>query len=356
MPGKEPLGVEQNIRNLTNLALVSPARPKYLGLNSAGAEPSLLSPAKPWEVHAQERSRQARSLLVQAALSAPTLAERDIILEALAELPDPGEMAPTRWPGQEASEDQLSLTQPVVRRSASNTGAKSAGSDDKRPDTQHLDRGKPKHETASSTGSNDSRPVLPRGSVAAMATCCVAVQTDGSLSLWDSLTPATVTSTATQTLDDVRSLHHWRAWLELPLPTAMLEQMQERLRNIAQDMYILNRSCGEELVRSSLARAREAAPKKRRRAGRNRVRLVKQARSDTVEESISSTDEVAPKRKRARVYKGSQPSSTTHITSVAILAQVATSVQAFPCCSSDNRKRRFTCGLFGEDGCWFYFL
>ena len=33
----------------------------------------------------------------------------------------------------------------------------------------------------------------------------------GSLSLWDWLTPATVTSTATQTLDDGRSLHYWRS-------------------------------------------------------------------------------------------------------------------------------------------------
>ena len=97
-------------------------------------------------------------------------------------------------------------------------------------------------------------------------------------------------------------------------PTTMLEQMQERLYNIAQDMYILNRSCGEEIVRSSFARARRAAPKKRRLARRNRVRPVKQACSDTVEKTISSTDEVAPQRKRVRVYKGSPPSSTTHIT------------------------------------------
>ena len=83
-------------------------------------------------------------------------------------------------------------------------------------------------------------------------------------------------------------------------PTAMLEQVQERLRSIAQDMYILNRSCGEEVARSSLARARKAAPKKKRRARRNRVRPVKPACSDTIEESISSTDELAPQRKHAR--------------------------------------------------------
>ena len=32
-------------------------------------------------------------------------------------------------------------------------------------------------------------------------------------------------------------------------PTAMLEQMKGRIHNIAQDMHVLNRSCGEELVR-----------------------------------------------------------------------------------------------------------
>ena len=48
----------------------------------------------------------------------------------------------------------------------------------------------------------------------------------------------------------------------------ILKQMKVRLHNIAQDMYnqkILNRSCGEEIVRSSLARARKAATEKRRR-------------------------------------------------------------------------------------------
>ena len=34
--------------------------------------------AKTWEVDAQERSRRARSLLIQAALWAPSMAERDI--------------------------------------------------------------------------------------------------------------------------------------------------------------------------------------------------------------------------------------------------------------------------------------
>ena len=41
------------------------------------------------------------------------------------------------------------------------------------------------------------------------------------------------------------------------------------------------------------------------------MRPVKQARSDTIEETISSTDEVAPQRKRARV-RGSPPSPIIH--------------------------------------------
>ena len=42
---------------------------------------------------AQERSRRARSLFIQAALCAPSTAERDIILEALGEFPDPRDNA-----------------------------------------------------------------------------------------------------------------------------------------------------------------------------------------------------------------------------------------------------------------------
>ena len=75
------------------------------------------SPAKPWEIGGQERSCRARSLLVQAALKAPSMAERDIILRALAELPDHGETAPARWPGQTAPEHEISPTQPTLWRS-----------------------------------------------------------------------------------------------------------------------------------------------------------------------------------------------------------------------------------------------
>ena len=44
------------------------------------------------------------------------------------------------------------------------------------------------------------------------------------------------------------------------------------------------------------------------------MRPVKQACTDTIEESISSTDEFAPQRKCARVCKGSVPSSNIHFT------------------------------------------
>ena len=59
---------------------------------------------------------------------------------------------------------------------------------------------------------------------------------------------------------------------------------------------------------------------KRRRTQRKKVRAVKQACSDTIEETISSTDEVAAQRKRARVYKGSAPPHTSHWSGFALLA------------------------------------
>ena len=95
-------------------------------------------------------------------------------------------------------------------------------------------------------------------------------------------------------------------------PTAMLEQTKERIHNISQDRHILNRSCGEELVRSSLTRARRSAPKKRRRTQRKRMRPVKQVCSDTIEKTISSTDEAVAQRKRARSHKGSPPCPIIH--------------------------------------------
>ena len=89
----------------------------------------------------------------------------------------------------------------------------------------------------------------------------------------------------------------------------MPEQMKERIRNISQNVHIL---CRDKLVRSSLTRTRWSAPKKRRRAQRKRVRRVKQACSDAVEETISSTGEAVAQRKRARFYKGSSPCPIIH--------------------------------------------
>ena len=86
------------------------------GSGTSSSDPPMTLAAKPWEVDAQERSRRARRLLVQAPLWAPSMSERDIFLAGIAELPDFGETVPARWPEQEASEHQLSPTQPVLLR------------------------------------------------------------------------------------------------------------------------------------------------------------------------------------------------------------------------------------------------
>ena len=109
------------------------------------------------------------------------------------------------------------------REAECSTSAQPAGSVDKRPDKEKRERNEAASNTAAkSAGSDDRRPVLPKGSVlqqsgstvAGMATRSVAVQTEdpirGALSLWDWLTPATVSSTATHTLDDGRSLHRFQ--------------------------------------------------------------------------------------------------------------------------------------------------
>ena len=116
-----PLNIERNIRNHRTLACVSlrtmrtrcslaacrfrnqqqscnVGASQTLGSGRSGAEPARTEPA-------------------HSALWAPSMAERDIILEALAEFPDPSEATPARWPGLAAPEHQLSPTQLVVRRS-----------------------------------------------------------------------------------------------------------------------------------------------------------------------------------------------------------------------------------------------
>ena len=68
------------------------AGPQHCSSEFSSSNPSTSLAAKPLEVGVQERSRRAKSLLVQASLWAHTTDERDIILEAVAERPDPS------WP------------------------------------------------------------------------------------------------------------------------------------------------------------------------------------------------------------------------------------------------------------------
>ena len=61
-------------------AVGSCARPQRFGSGISNSSPLMSAPAKPWEVDAWERSWRARNLLIQAALWAPSMVERDIIL------------------------------------------------------------------------------------------------------------------------------------------------------------------------------------------------------------------------------------------------------------------------------------
>ena len=95
------LSIVQNTRSLSTRAIISPYAVWNLCLPAAfrlrnQQQQSLQRRRQPksGEVDAQERGRRARRLLVQAALWAPSMAERDMVLEAIAELPDPGERVP----------------------------------------------------------------------------------------------------------------------------------------------------------------------------------------------------------------------------------------------------------------------
>ena len=83
------------------------------GTSSSSSSPPMSSPARTLRNGADARGDCSCSPL----LWAPSMAERDKILEAIAELPDPSETTPTRWLGQVAPEDQLSPTQSIVRGS-----------------------------------------------------------------------------------------------------------------------------------------------------------------------------------------------------------------------------------------------
>ena len=137
---------------------------------------------------------------------------------------------------------------------------------------------------------------VPRGSViqqnitklASIATRSTAASDESSL--WGWLATAATQSTATQTPapeTDERSLQQWRSaqgkyWLELERlqhsiqqtleqsrdpgrkararsPTAVLEQLLDRIRGISQDMHALNRSCCVEMATSSAPSAARKA-------------------------------------------------------------------------------------------------
>ena len=118
---KNPLNIEHNIRTLFTLACVSTHAMQTLCSPAAfrfrNQQQQSFSVGASHGRSRRARSKRARSLFIQAALLAPSMAERDIILEALAKFPDPSEETPARWPGLAAPEHQLSPTQPVMRRS-----------------------------------------------------------------------------------------------------------------------------------------------------------------------------------------------------------------------------------------------
>ena len=159
-------------------------------------------------------------------------------------------------------------------RPGGNTVAKSASSDDKRPDKQKFDRTSPKNETASNTLSNDSRPVPPKGSVL-LQHCgtkrSVAVQAADSVeredSLWDWLTTSTTTTAATRqpqkrcssgapsninlgwnsrdfsaAFSGLTRFVTGAGSYRRARPTAVLEQLRDRIKATALDMSLSTRA------------------------------------------------------------------------------------------------------------------
>ena len=57
---------------------------------------------KPWEMDAHTRRWRVRALFIQAALWAPTMNEKDAVLEAMQEQPDWKDPLPDRWPAPES--------------------------------------------------------------------------------------------------------------------------------------------------------------------------------------------------------------------------------------------------------------
>ena len=101
-----------------NTALLSSLAPSWL--RNQEQHFFLSGPAKPWEVDTQERRRGARALLVQTALWSPSMNERDIILEAMAELPGSGRFA--TYPLANTSRHRLSAAANSGNRAALRDG------------------------------------------------------------------------------------------------------------------------------------------------------------------------------------------------------------------------------------------
>ena len=134
--------------------------------------------------------------------------------------------------------------------------------------------------------------------------------------------------------------------LRLTAPTAVMEQLRDRIRHISQGMHVSNRSCCVEMATSSVPQAsrREAVrlrasqtrlprstQKRRRRTQRRRRRSEKRACSDTIEES-SSADEVDARRKRARDCKESPSRPLMYIQSdTSLLLHITTARTHGPC-------------------------
>ena len=92
-------------------------RPQHFGSETSR---NTSGPPKPWEMDPHARCRRMRALLIQAALWAPSVNEKDAILEAMRELLDLEDPPSARWPGSDSgynnADFQLSPTQPVARR------------------------------------------------------------------------------------------------------------------------------------------------------------------------------------------------------------------------------------------------
>ena len=88
-PGNESSQHRANTRSLSPLTFISLhtvrilCSPAAFRLRNQQQQSSIVVASQPWEVDAQERSRRARRFAVQAALVGTSMAERDIVLQAL---------------------------------------------------------------------------------------------------------------------------------------------------------------------------------------------------------------------------------------------------------------------------------